>query len=430
MATGKDTQSANLSRILQRNLPSELLDILRGTGELASGLGQKLYLVGGLVRDLLLGRPSLDLDLVVEGEALKLAEGLAARYPGSWVAHRRFGTAKLRYGKWSIDLATARSESYFRPGALPAVRPGVIREDLFRRDFTINAMAVHLDPAYYGDLLDPYDGKQDLELGLIRILHQRSFVDDATRMFRALRYEQRLGFHLEQLTEAMLRQTVTMVDTIGADRIRHELELILKEERPELVLRRAGELGLLRALNSGLGDDGWLAETFAQARQRCHPASPSVSLYLALLVYRLTEADAERFMQRINPTAKLAHVFRETMRLKGQQGSLEAKKVAPSAVFHLLEGHSLEAVQANALATSSERVKEWLELFLSRLRHIRPNLDGDALLALGVKAGPEMGQILQALRDARLDGRVEDEQQEKALVKEWLSGRMFDEQSI
>jgi tRNA nucleotidyltransferase (CCA-adding enzyme) len=427
MATGEDARAADLAGLLQRSLPSELMGILHETGELASGLGQKLYLVGGVVRDLLLGRSSLDLDLVVEGEALKLAAALAEHYPGRWVAHRRFGTAKLRHGNWSIDLATARSESYSRPGALPTVRPGTIQEDLFRRDFTINAMAVHLDPAHYGELLDPYGGKRDLEAGLIRILHQKSFIDDATRMFRALRYEQRLGFRLEQSTETRLRQDVALLDTISADRIRHELELIFKEERPELALRRAGELGLLGVLLSGLGGNGWLAEKFAQARKSCHPTTPPIPLYLALLVYRLTETDVERFMQRINPMANLAQVLRETIRLKGQQESLEAEKLAPSAVFHLLGGYSLEAVQANALATSSERAKEWLELYLNKLHHIKPSLNGEALLALGVAPGPRMGQILQALQDARLDGKVENEQQEKALVKEWLKGRLLDE---
>jgi tRNA nucleotidyltransferase (CCA-adding enzyme) len=307
------------------------------------------------------------------------------------------------------------------------VRPGTIQEDLFRRDFTINAMAVQLDPANYGKLLDPYNGKQDLKAGLIRILHQKSFIDDATRMFRALRYEQRLGFRLEQSTEARLRQDVALLDTISADRIGHELELIFKEERPELVLRRAWELGLLGALHSGLSGEGWLTEKFAQARQRCHSAPQLTSLYLALLVYCLNETDVERFMQRINPPANLAQVLRDTVRLKGQQNSLNAKQLAPSAVFHLLKDYNLEAVQANALATSSDKAKEWLELYLNKLLHIKPSLNGEALLALGVAPGPRMGQILQALHDARLDGKVENEQQEKALVEEWLKRQVVGE---
>ena len=426
MTTGKDAQAADLAGLLQNNLPPELLGILHETGKLASELGQKLYLIGGVVRDLLLGRPSLDLDLVVEGEAIKLAEALAGRYPGCWVAHHRFGTAKLHHGKWSLDLVTARSESYHRPGALPVVRPGKIQEDLFRRDFTINAMAIHLDPNNYGKLLDPYGGRKDLEESLIRILHQKSFVDDATRMFRALRYEQRLGFRLEQSTEARLRQDIALLDTISADRIRHELELIFKEELPEQVLSRADELGLLGALRSGLVGNGWLAEKFVQVRKFCYPATPPISLYLALQVYRLTEIDVEHYILRINPTANLTQVLRDTVRLKGQQGSLEADKLAPSAVFHLLEDYSLEAVQANALATSSEQAKEWLELYLNKLRHIKSSLNGEALLVLGVVPGPRMGQILRALQDARLDGKVENEQQEKALVKEWLKGERAD----
>jgi len=427
MANRKNAQATDIAELLQKNLPLELLGILHETGELASESGQSLYLVGGVVRDLLLGRPSFDLDLVVEGEAIKLAEVLAERYPGHWAAHRRFGTAKLRHGNWSLDLATARSESYSRPGALPTVRPGTIQEDLFRRDFTINAMAVHLDPTHYGKLLDSYGGKRDLEAGLIRILHQKSFTDDATRMFRALRYEQRLGFRLEQSTESRLRQDVALLDTISSDRIRHELELVFREEHPELALRRAGELGLLGALHSGLRGDGWLTEKFTRARQCCNSAPWLASLYLALLVYPLNKTGVEGFIQRINPPAKLANALRDTVRLKGQQDSLKAEELAPSAIYHLLAGYSPEAVQANVLATASKRAKERLELYLNKLRHVKPSLNGDDLLALGVRPGPRMGQILQALQDARLDNKVDNEQQEKALVEEWLKKQSINE---
>ncbi|MFQ5925400.1 MAG: poly(A) polymerase, partial [Dehalococcoidia bacterium] len=176
---------------MQERLPQELLSFLRLAGEVARTQGQKLYLVGGAVRDLILGRPNLDFDLVVEGDAPRLARQLARSSGEKVVVHRQFGTAKFHRGDLSIDLVTARSETYARPGALPKVEPGEIGDDLFRRDFSINAMAIALSPPSFGELVDPYRGRIDLEHRLIRILHQRSFIDDATRILRALRYEQR-----------------------------------------------------------------------------------------------------------------------------------------------------------------------------------------------------------------------------------------------
>ncbi len=186
---------------LEQRLSPESLALIQKAGALAAERRLGIYLVGGVVRDILLGRANSDLDLVVEGDAIKLAESLAGELGGRLVVHRRFGTAKIRTRNLTIDLAMARAETYARPGALPTVRPGSIQDDLARRDFTVNAMALRLDPGSFGKLVDPFDGRKDLENKLIRILHDRSFIDDATRMLRAVRYEQRFGFRLEASTE-------------------------------------------------------------------------------------------------------------------------------------------------------------------------------------------------------------------------------------
>src|SRR4030042_6195240 len=269
----------NLAFELEQRLPAESLNLIRAAGELASEQGLGLYLVGGAVRDLLLGRANFDLDLVVEGDAPKLASRLAQREGGEIVVHRRFGTAKFRYKKLSIDFVTARAETYAHPGALPTVRPGSIKDDLWRRDFTINAIAIHLDRDNFGTPLDPYGGEDDLENRLIRILHEKSFIDDATRMLRAIRYEQRFDFQLEPNTEELLRRDLGMLNTISGDRIRHELELILKEECPEKMLRRASELGVLKEIHSSLKGNGWLEERFQQARSTTHPLP--IALYFS-----------------------------------------------------------------------------------------------------------------------------------------------------
>ncbi|GAI51444.1 unnamed protein product, partial [marine sediment metagenome] len=217
--------SQNLSSQLEEYLPQQILKLVKDAGEKASKLGQELYLVGGAVRDLFLGRANFDLDLVVEGDAIKLAQELAKDGQAKLTVHPRFGTAKLSYTDFSLDLATARRETYSQPGALPTVQPGSLTDDLRRRDFSINAMALCLTPDRFGELVDLYHSKDDLDNGLIRILHPRSFIDDATRILRGLRYEQRLGFKLEPKTAELLRRDAAMLDTISGDRIRHELEL-------------------------------------------------------------------------------------------------------------------------------------------------------------------------------------------------------------
>ena len=257
----------NLSSQLEKYLPPPILALAKIAGREASEMGQELYLVGGVVRDLFLSRANFDFDLVVEGNAIKLARRLARDSQAKLTIHSRFGTAKLNYPDFSLDLATARSETYSKPGALPTVKPGKLKDDLVRRDFSINAMALHLNPQHFGELIDLYHGKDDLDNRLIRILHSNSFIDDSTRILRAIRYEQRLGFKLEAETEKLLRRDVTMLNTISGDRIKHELELILKEDKPELVLQRSGELGVLRQLHPSLKGNGWLSEVFIKARK-------------------------------------------------------------------------------------------------------------------------------------------------------------------
>jgi len=265
----------DLSRQIEEYLPRPLLKLVKQISRQGAKLDQKVYLVGGVVRDLLLGYPNFDLDLVVEGDAVKLAQQVTETGQARLLAHKRFGTAKLKYDDFTLDLATARKETYARPGALPAVTPGTLIDDLIRRDFSINAMAMSLTTDNYGQLIDPYQGKNDLEHRLIRVLHSRSFSDDATRILRGVRYEQRFGFEFEAQTADLLERDIPMLDTISGDRIRHELELILKEQRPERAIERLGELGVLARINSSLKGDGWIADKFDRARRLKKPAESS-----------------------------------------------------------------------------------------------------------------------------------------------------------
>ena len=407
--------SENLSSQFKKYLPPPVLALVKIAGKEAGELGQELYLVGGVVRDLFLGRANLDFDLVVEGDAIALAHKIAKDSQAKLTVHTRFGTAKLDYPGFSLDLATARSETYSRPGALPTVKPGSLKDDLIRRDFSINAMALHLNPQRFGELIDLYRGKEDIEHRLIRILHPKSFIDDATRILRAIRYEQRLGFKLEAETEKLLRRHVAILDTISGDRKRHELELMLKEDVPERAIRRAEELGVLSQLHPSLKGNGRLAKTFAKARQIGKRTSLS-TLYLCLLIYDLTEKENEEFSVHLNFSKNSAQAMRQTLQVKAQLHSLENPQLKPSDVYQLLHDYSTPAIQANALASESPTVSRHLNLYLNKLRYVKPLLNGADLKKIGIPAGPKIGDVLSALHKAKLNGEVRTRRDEEKLV--------------
>ncbi|TRZ94023.1 MAG: CCA tRNA nucleotidyltransferase [Dehalococcoidia bacterium] len=408
----------NLSSQLEEYLPQQILKLVKGAGEKASELGLELYVVGGVVRDLLLGRANFDLDLVVEGDAVKLAQELAKESQASLTVHPHFGTAKLSYTSFSFDIATARRESYSCPGALPSVKPGSLTDDLCRRDFSINTMALCLTPQRFGELIDLYHGKDDLDNRLIRILHPNSFIDDATRILRGLRYEQRLGFKLEAKTAELLRRDEAMLDTISGDRLRHELELILKEDCPERVLKRAAELGVLTKLHPSLRGNGWLSKRFEQARQQCKRTSP-LPLYLCLLIYNLTDEENEQFLSRFNFQKRLSQAMRHALQLKTKLHTLANPQLKPSDIYQLLCSYTTQAIQANFLAAESPIASQHLQSYLAKLRYVKPLLNGEDLKRMGVPQGTQMGEILNALHEAKLNGEVRTREEEEKLVYNW-----------
>jgi len=411
----------NLASIIERQLPAELVNFMWLAGEIAHTRGERLYLVGGVVRDLLLGQANLDLDLVVEGNAIDLARQLTKINQEKITTYPRFNTAKLQWDNWSVDLATARSETYAQPGALPSVTPSSIDNDLSRRDFTINAMAIHLNPGYYGRLVDPHGGRNDLKHECIRVLHEKSFTDDATRIWRGLRYEQRLDFHLERKTLTLLQRDISMLDTISSDRIRYEIECTLQEKYPEKVFRRAEELGVLAKLHPALKGNSWLAEKFDQARRLRSPEPPEADLYLALLAYPLTDEEAERLISRLRLPKSLAQTLRDTIAVKGKLRLLATPGLSPSVIYRLLDGYSSPAIVANSLATESLVASHNIRLFLDKLRYIETALTGDDLIQMGIAPGPHIREILDLLHKARLNGKITTRQDEEEVVKGWLA---------
>ncbi len=276
-------------------------------------------------------------------------------------------------------------------------------------------MAISLAANDYGELIDPYQGRSDLEHRLVRVLHPKSFTDDATRILRGVCYEQRFRFELEAETARLLKRHIPMLDTISGDRIRHELEHIFEEQRPELVIKRLGDLGVLDRLSPSLKGDGWIAEKFGDARRLKKP-NQLPSLYFCLLVYSLSKRDIEQFLTRLNIPAKLSRAMRDTLHLKSSLPTMDKPSLKPSEIHYLLREYGPVAIQANAIATESSTIHRHLQLFLTKLRYVRTALDGEELKKLGISAGPEMGQVLQTLHRAKLDGEVHTRADERKLA--------------
>ena len=435
----RPTRAADMAARLQKWLPPELLALLREASEAAHELGYSVYIVGGFVRDLLLNQPNLDLDLVVEGDAIALAKHLAKKRGGRVHGHTRFGTAKwilsaMHPAKGAgssdlpsasqidhLDFTTARTEFYAHPSALPEVETSSIKQDLRRRDFTINTLAICIDPERYGQLLDPFGGEADLQRGLIRVLHNLSFIEDPTRMLRAVRLEQRLGFKIEPRTAQLMGDALDMLHRVSGDRLRHELTLIFREGEPEKAMARLAELGVLRAIFAKLEFGEWHASKFGAARES---DCPKPIAYFGLLAYHLTQAEAREFAKRL----KLRNVDIETilqlLALRDEAAaplSQPAPSVAPSAIYRLLEDYADDALVIFAIATDDARVRERVDLFRTRLRAITPELGGDDLKRMGIPTGPAYRKILAQLREARLDGEITTRAQEEKWVRSQLA---------
>jgi len=390
---------------------------------LADEEGRTLFLVGGGLRDLMLGRGQVDIDLVGEGEMRLLAEAAATALGGRWVEHRAFGTVTVEGPDFRLDLAMARAERYARPGALPRVRPASIGEDLARRDFTINAMVLALCSHQCGQLLDPFDGRGDIARGLVRVLHDRSFIDDATRILRAVRYETRFSFAIEEKTLALLKRDMAYLDTISGARLQHELVRLLAEDEPEKGLLRCQELGVLAAIHKALRFDDELVVAFRRAR-RAGQSPPQPELHLALLGTRLSPADAGAIALRLALSKRQRQALEGAAELAQILPWLSRADIRPSQVVERLETYPLLAVEAWALAAQQSAAGEKLGRYLAEWRYVKPSLDGRALARLGVARGSLMGGVVRLLKAARLDGQASSRQEEVELVRGVLAGRV------
>ena len=399
-----------------RLLPPEKRSLLSGIADRSAALGFPCYLVGGFVRDLLLRRPVHDLDVIVEGDAIQLGRALLKEFGGTLTPHAPFYTAIWQPPALddTIDLITARSESYSAPGALPTVWPSSIEDDLRRRDFTLSAMAVRVDGEHLGEVLDPLNGRDDLERGILRALHPRSFIDDPTRILRAIRYEGRYGFQIESGTLALINaEALTVLSTLSGERLRHELDLILAEENTASMLARADELNVLKAIHPSLprfdsNRANWLDEIPDPALNISYDRE---TLGYLLWLLDVPAEDLAALSRRLDFTSELSEALLGASRLKAQLPALAHSN--PSAWTFSLEKFPLLSVYAMCLVAREPALLE----YLSTWRNVKPHTNGDTLLALGLPPGPQYKEILTHLRAAWLDGEVRSETEEQNLLK-------------
>ena len=360
------------------------------------------WLVGGAVRDLLLGADAVDLDVAIEGDARESAREVAGRLDGDVIEHERFGTASVKAEGLAVDFATTRRETYAHPGALPDVEPASLDEDLSRRDFTINAMAASVNGAQLGRLRDPLGGQADLRDGVIRVLHPQSFVDDPTRLLRAVRYETRFGFRMDDETERLARAAIDSgaPGTVSGARIRDEL-LDLLHERPGAGAARMRELGLDRALSPELGDaQPEAVDAAAEASDRIGGQRRFAAL--AMLVSPDPE-DLAGWIEDLHLRAEDRDAVLHAAR-KGPQlvRSLDAE--LPDSAVHALLHCELTETLAVAIALGAR--EQPIQRYLERLSAERLEITGDDLRAAGVPEGPVIGRALRETLKHKLDGEV------------------------
>jgi tRNA nucleotidyltransferase (CCA-adding enzyme) len=414
----------NYSQQLETSLDETQLALIRLVQDEATKQDLPLYIVGGAVRDLILGRPLNDFDLTVEGDAISLARALARKHGGDVTVHAKFGTAKWFLPRNltsdtnphdTLDLISARSETYRQPGALPTVASGTIEDDLRRRDFTLNAMAIRLDGAHFGELRDYLHGRDDLQNGLIRVLHPRSFVDDPTRMYRAVRYEVRYGFRLAEDTLALIPEARAFVEKLSPQRIRHELDLILDEPNAVAMLKRLDELDLLTCIHPALGsfDKSKLATVKAQ-----DPVLQTRNSRWLLWLMHLTDQEIEFINDRLHFKSDLLKMLHSAALLETNLPALIGLK--PSEIVELLESYSIKALEVFSIALQDEQQKSILNKYLSEWWGVKPKTTGHDLKKLGIPPGPKYNEILRRLRAAWLDGEVKTEEQEKNLLNNLL----------
>lgn len=425
------TMGRNLSSWLKEKFPQEIFALLQLSGEVAEASGFQAYLIGGSVRDLLRGEENLDLDIVIEGDGILFARAIGERLHAKVRTHQKFGTAQIFLHSFKIDVATARTEYYESPAALPKVETSSIKKDLYRRDFTINTLAVKLNPKDFGILIDFFGGQRDLREKAIRVLHNLSFVEDPTRAFRAVRFSERFGFKISKHTENLIRSTIEMnlFDKLSGPRLYEELLLSFQETDPIRTLKRVSEFGLLKVICPNLVFTESLEATLKSMHETLSwfnllflEEKPDTGvLYLMALLSGLAYEDIKATMDRLSPSPRI-----KDMIIRGIASAKDVVKKIPvrdsAEIYRLLHTLKLEVILFAMALSPDRQKKKAISRYLTDLRNIRPVLTGEDLKQMGIEPGPVYSKILSELLDEKMRGRVKSREDEEEFVRKIIRG--------
>ncbi len=419
-----------------KRLPEEIRELIVLAGDIASKNNIPAYLVGGFVRDLILGVKNLDLDIVVEGDGLKFAEDFADALKAKLTRHRRFGTATIVFRhSLKIDIATARSETYPYPGSLPEVRAGSLIDDLARRDFTVNAMAISINGRDFGKLIDVFAGKGDLGGERIRVLHDLSFIDDPTRILRAIRISARYSFKMEPKTLKLLKDAVRarMLEKVQPQRLRDEIILILKERR---ALKQIKELQRLTGFSFisphlSLSALKWKLLGYAESQIRwfleTYPKRRTLDLWL---IYFMGLMDSLGTDEVKSVCRKFVFRNGEEKRILSYKkigrkfiSELSRGDIKPSRIFVLLEPLSYEVIILIKAKYKHKNIQKHIKDFFEVYNGMRIYISGHDLKRLGVKPGPKYQRIFAEVLNAKLNGSVKTKEQELSLIRQLIKIR-------
>ena len=412
-----------------KNEPAEVLERLKFIGRVARELDYPVYIVGGFVRDIILGVDDFDLDVVVEGDGINFAKELAFRLGADFIKHKRFGTATVvTKDKIKVDVASARKEIYEEPASLPKVSPGTIKDDLGRRDFAINAMAIDIAQSSFGRLVDFYQSREDIEKKAIRILHNLSFIDDPTRILRAIRFEQRFNFRIESRTLKLLQEALSrgMLEKVHKHRLRDEIILILKEPCVVKCLSRINELCGLKFIHSDLRLDNktlnllgsideahsWFRNSFTHRRKL-----ERWLLYLMVLLEGLDRHSLEAALKEFAFRKGEAKIILSFKSESAKAISRLKESVSPSHIYRILEPLSYEVILLTLLKADSREVKNKIKDFLRMYSASRIFISGHELKELGITPGPDFKEILKKLLYAKLDKKFKTREEELRYLK-------------
>jgi len=427
------TRKKIVSKFMRERLPERLQHLLEEFGRVGEELGYSVYAVGGFVRDLLMRVENFDIDIVVEGDGILFAEAVERKIPCRIRTHQKFGTAIILLPDGlKIDVATARVEIYDSPAALPTVETGSIKMDLYRRDFTINTLAIHLNPGSFGEMIDFFGGMRDIKEKVIRVLHNLSFVEDPTRIFRAIRFEQRLGFQIAKHAQNLMRNSVKMgfLQRLSGGRILAELFLILKEDNPTAALGRMKDFDLFPFLHPGLRFDGESIDLF----ERIHHVISWFDLlfreeaYERWLIYFYGLIDLLKPEEIEEMSHRLVMNEKERNRVVG--GKWEADQTLlrffswinegyepkRSEIYGVLDPLPTETKLFMMAKTNQTTTRRYISLYFTQLKDVRTLLRGADLIRIGMQPGPFIKKTLANLLQARLDEQVKTQQDEMEFV--------------